>query len=510
MFRTLFNLFKTAGRKARGQASPVPLRLEELESRQVPSSVPLHVADTQLADPNGNVVVLRGVNISGLESFPTGLSGDSSQVLKTVDVALNDWHANLLRVTVYSDFWFGHDEGAIDGNGNSLGEVDPTAYRKLIDQIVAKASEHGAYVMLTEWGSDMGNVNLRPDLRDLPDYGTQAFWQDAATHRMQVDAQGNAVANGPSYANNPALMFDLFNEPHDDGSGQVGWNEWLNGGKGFQETSKEGVTRTYDSPGMQGLLTTIRNAKANNIVAAEGLGYSADFSGIGAGFGLKDVKSNLMYELHLYPAQWQSATDGDALVQQLGGLKVPVYVGEFGTPYGADDPASGVNGVPLQGATQWTKDMLAWLHQHNYSWTAWSMSADTAPVLIQDYVNYTPTPYFGAVVKADLANSAALDSLGTALQYATFEYNYALATNSPSLGAAEASYEYSSLAYFNAQGALSTQSADAWATAEQNALTALGFALADASNGNPYAGIASGFDASFVNLAVPAPFYGSV
>jgi hypothetical protein len=502
MFPSLLSLFTTAGPKAPGQASPVALRLEELESRLVPSSVPLHVAGTQLVDSGGNVVVLRGVNITGLESFPTGLTDDPAQVLRSVDVALNDWHANLIRLTVYPDFWFGHDQGV------GLGEVDPTAYRSLIDRIIAKTSSHNAYVMLAVWGSDLGDPTLHPALHDLPDYGTQSFWLDAAKHQMLVDDQGHAVVNGPSYANNPAVMFDPFNEPHDDGSGQVGWYQWRNGGS-FTETTQEGKTIPYNSFGMQGLLDTIRHAGANNIVAAEGLGYSSDLSGVGAGYALSDSSGNLMYQLHLYPAQWQSAADGDARAQPVAGLLYPVYVGEFGTPSGPDDSAAAVNGVPRQGATQWTKDMLTWLEQHQYSWTAWSLSPNTDPILIQDY-NYTPTAYFGAVVKANLTNQAALNSLATALQYAYGEQLYASLTHSPYLAFAETSYLDSLLAYTYAQRALNTQSAADWATAKQYAMDAQVYANADSFSGNPYALAAYIWDANGYALADSAPFYGSV
>jgi hypothetical protein len=506
MFGLSFNPFSTSSRTnrvkpaaSRRNRKAESLCLEELESRLVPSSAPLGVAGAQLVDFNGNTVVLRGVNISGLESYPTGLTGDKAQVLRSVDVALNDWHANLIRLTVYPDFWFGRNQGVGLDNG------DPTTYRSLIDQVVAKASAHDAYVMLTVWGTDMGDPTLRPDLHDLPDDGTQAFWQDAATHMMLVNDQGNPIPNGPSYANNPTVMFDLFNEPHNN-SGQVGWNEWYNGGY-VTETSQEGETLTYHSPGMKGLLDTVRAAGASNVVVAEGLGYSSDLSGIAAGYALKDPINNVMYSLHLYPAQWQSAADGDALVPPLV-RQYPIYVGEFGTPRDANDPAANVNGVPSPDAATWTQNMLTWLDQHQYSWTAWSLSPNTPPSLISDW-DYTPTNYFGSIVKDNLTNhaanaaatSVALTSLQTALQNATVEFSYALVTNSPGLAFAEASYVDSLMAYTLAQSAANTQSAADWATAEQYAWAAQSMAFADFLTGNNYALDAYAWDLNGYALA---------
>src|SRR5947209_7225615 len=75
--------------------------LEPLESRLVPSSVPLHVAGNHLKDPANNTVVLRGVNVISLE-----WRFDGANIPQAVDTAIHDWHSNLLRLPVNQDFWF--------------------------------------------------------------------------------------------------------------------------------------------------------------------------------------------------------------------------------------------------------------------------------------------------------------------------------------------------------------------------------------------------------------------
>jgi hypothetical protein len=396
-FAKLFSVLhrsKSAARSTVASKRPGTFRpgVEDLETRLAPSSVPLHVVGTQLQDPAGNAVVLRGVNIAGLESWPSGDMDNqgNSRIPQSVDVALNDWHANLIRVTVYPDFWFGHDEGV------GLGEVDPTDYRNLVDQIVAKAEANNAYVMLAVWGSDQGNVWASPTMHDLPDYGTQEFWQDAAAR----------------YANKAAVMFDPMNEPH----GNVSWDQWRDGStNGRPQIKENGVW--YDSPGMQGLLDAIRATGANNIVAPEGLGYGSDLSGVTGDFALNDPTGNLMYQIHLYPAEDVGA-DGvpsvavrDARVQAVAG-QYPVYIGEWGTY--ADDsqnPDKQNTGAGWPDAASYTQNMLAWLDQHPYSWTAWDLHPYSGPDLISDW-NYTPTDYFGAYVKDYLtahANGAVLN-----------------------------------------------------------------------------------------------------
>ncbi len=44
----------------------------------------------------------------------------------------------------------------------------------------------------------------------MPDRNSVAFWKDVAA----------------AYKNHPAVIFDLYNEPHD-----VSWDVWLKGGK---------------------------------------------------------------------------------------------------------------------------------------------------------------------------------------------------------------------------------------------------------------------------------------
>src|SRR5262249_23640556 len=75
----------------------------------------------------------------------------------------------------------------------------------------------------------------------------------------------------------------------------------------------------------------------------------------------------------------------------------------FGTPRDANGDGADVNGVPQPDAPTWTANMLAWLNQHQYSWSAWSFAPNTPPSLISDW-NYTPTDYFGVYVKNALPN----------------------------------------------------------------------------------------------------------
>jgi hypothetical protein len=344
--------------------------LEGLESRLVPSSLPLHVVGNQLKDPANNTVVLRGVNIISLEWRP-----DGDNVMQAVNIAIKDWHATLLRLPVNEDYWFGHDQawtGTDSGDGGA-------AYRALVDQVVSTARASNVYVMLDLHWSDMGVWGANNGQHFLPDDHTQAFWQNAA----------------PRYANNPAVLFDPYNEPHfaNDQPSDADFATWRNGGT-INETGE--FFGTYHSPGMQGLINTIRAAGANNIVAPEGLNWGSNLTGVLTGHGLTDPAGNLMYQTHLYPnklADWEVAQSVETV-----GKSFPIYVGEWGS--------GGVIGQPDQGAADSNRQMLAYLDSHpNFSWTAWALTPDLDGEynLLTWWNGAATTSDYGAYVKANLA-----------------------------------------------------------------------------------------------------------
>jgi hypothetical protein len=347
--------------------------LEEFEARLVPSSVPLHVAGNQLADPANNPVVLRGVNIISLEWRP-----DGDNVMQAVNIALKDWHANLLRLPVNQDFWFGHDEswgGGESGDGGA-------GYRDLVDQVIASARASNAYVMLDLHWSDMGVWGANNGQHFLPDDHSTLFWQDAA----------------PRYANDPAVLFDPYNEPHfaSDQPSNSDFAKWQNGGT-VTETGE--FAGTYHSPGMQGLVNTIRAAGANNVLAPEGLNWGSNLSGVLNGHALSDPAGNLMYQTHLYPNKLEDP-EVAASVEAVA-ASYPIYVGEWGS--------GGVVGNWDGNADASNQQMISYLDNHpNFSWTAWALTPDLGGEynLLTEWNADSTTSDYGTYVKASLAAHA--------------------------------------------------------------------------------------------------------
>ncbi len=320
----------------------------------------LHVKGTQVLDSRNRPVLLRGVNAASMEWSSDG----EGHILQTVRTAIRDWHSNIIRLPLAQDRWFGK---APEQNG------DYGQYRALVKQVVDECSARNCYIVLDLHWSDVGVWGQQVGQHIMPDENSIAFWRDCAS----------------AYRNNPAVLFDLYNEPHD-----TTWDIWLNGGQITEKNRRTGTESVYETPGMQAMLDAVRGTGARNVVVAGGLDWAYDFSGILAGRKLSDPHGNgVIYANHAYPfkgetvAQW--ITRMETATREL-----PVIVSEWG---------SGPQARGSLPARDWVRQVLDALHSHGLAWTAWDMHPSASPCLISDW-SYTPTPYFGALVKEALSS----------------------------------------------------------------------------------------------------------
>ena len=328
--------------------------------------LPLKVVGTKVVNSKGKPVLLRGVNAASMEFTSDG----QGHILQTVNTAIHDWHVNIIRLPLTQDRWFGKSSEQKDGGA---------AYRGLVGQIVDLCATNRCYIILdlhwsdcNEWGKNIGQ-------HSMPDTNSVVFWKDFA-----------AV-----YANNPAVIFDLYNEPHD-----VSWDVWLNGGIVKDKPNNRRQMqdpKTFQAVGMQTLLDTVRATGAKNVVIAGGLDWAYDFSGILDGRKLSDPHGNgVIYANHCYDNKGDSVDHWIAKMEQAS-AKLPVIVTEFG---GNSGPSKVVP------SDDWLLRVLRALDEHRWSWIAWDLHTGAGPTLISDW-DYTPTPRFGVHVKQVLADAGA-------------------------------------------------------------------------------------------------------
>jgi hypothetical protein len=328
--------------------------------------LPLRVEGTKILNSKNEPVTLRGVNAASLEWTSDG----DGRILETVRVAIDDWHSNIIRLPLSQDRWFGKAPEQND-------VCEP--YRALVKQIVDLCSSKNCYIILdlhwsdaNQWGENIGQ-------QPMPDKNSLMFWKDFAAVN----------------ANNPAVLFDLYNEPFG-----TSWDIWLNGGKVTSRPNRSGQKAiTYEAAGMQTLLDTIRATGAKNVVIAGGLDYAYDFNGILDGKQLKDPNGNgVIYANHVYDNKGDSVFTWIANMEEAS-AKLPVIIGEFGGSGGPNRRAGWWGQSPSTAmGDDWLLHVLQAIQDHNWSFTAWDLHPAAGPTLISDW-NYMPTPDFGVYVK---------------------------------------------------------------------------------------------------------------
>jgi endoglucanase len=325
------------------------------------------VVGNRLVDPEGKEVWLQGVNAGGMETIPNG-----EQETKSTVVAIDEWHANCIRLPINEAHWFGTGVYSKNDGGQS--------FRDACDKIVRLAANRGAYVVI-----DLHRFRA-------PKAEHAAFWKACAAH----------------YKDHPAVLFDLFNEPHG-----ISWEIWRNGGfvgeqgkhdeSAFLSAEEKKKNQGFESVGMQALVDAVRSTGAKNVVIAGGLFWANDLTGIESeaiekgekpSYRLEDKTGNgIMYSWHTY--HWHK---GWARILPVA-AKHPIFLGEVGA-----SPLGVMNFIPdnqQEDPFTFSPNMLGFIQKYRINWTGWCFHPKAAPVMIQSW-NYEPTPYWGEFAKRAL------------------------------------------------------------------------------------------------------------
>ena len=251
----------------------------------------LQVKGTQLCDENGKAVELHGMSSHGIQWFPQYANRQS--IANTAA-----YGANLFRVAMYTG----------EGGYLSNPSLKQTAFAAM-DAAIA----NDMYVII-DWHI-LSDGNPKNHLSEA-----QAFFREVSA----------------KYGSNPAVLYEICNEPN----GSVSWQNDI-------------------KPYAEAVVKTIRANAPKSIIL------------IGSGTWSQDLLdpandpvkgTNLMYTCHFYAGthgQWLRDRISTAMSKGL-----PVFVTEWGT-----SRADGSGGVFTTESEQW----LTFLHQKGISWANWSL-----------------------------------------------------------------------------------------------------------------------------------------
>ena len=328
---------------------------------------PLKVVGNQIRTADGHVAHLRGVNIPSLEW------GQGEHLSKSLAAAVGDWKANIVRLPLSQDRWFGHTMDKKDGGVH---------YRKTVRDFVDKAAGLNCYVILDLHWNDGGVWGQHIGQHKMPDDRSLEFWKAAAA----------------AYAGQSNVLLGLYNEPHD-----VPWQIWHDGGQVSEADKKaarasRNTRRTRRSiKSCSRRLCPRRGRQRRRRRRQARLGLEAS-TGIVKGHALTDPKGyGVVYDTHIYPMKkWfthgtTKSQDWDRLLLPTA-AKYPVIVGEFG-----------------DGKDNYAGKVLEFADQNHLPWIGWCMHTGAKPCLIKDW-NYTPTA-FGELVKVRKKYADAPDAL---------------------------------------------------------------------------------------------------
>jgi hypothetical protein len=335
------------------------------------SGLAIHVSGNRLVDASKAPIVLRGADVSGTEfvcaqNYSSDPFGGAPLASASTFAAMRAWNINVIRLPLNEDCW-------LDINGV---EVGGAAYQSAIEAEVSAAHAAGLFVIVdlhwTAPGSQRAlSQNPEPDADHSP-----AFWTSVAS----------------TFASDPAVIFDLFNEPYDYwGTDPDPWNGWLNGDVQTQYVtggSPYTVTTSWKTAGMQQLVTAVRATGATQPILVNGLDWANDDSGW-LTHAPSDPLGQLVVGAHIYPGESCDTTSCWGGVFPALGAKYPVLIGETG-----DSSPGPVTFLPT---------FLGYADTQGWSYLAWTWNPwqDPSYVLVADWMG-TPTAGEGVTWKSHL------------------------------------------------------------------------------------------------------------
>ncbi|MGW1169990.1 cellulose binding domain-containing protein [Streptomyces sp. NPDC002550] len=320
----------------------------------------LHVSGNRLVDADGKGHRLLGVNRSGGEFMCVQGHGIWDGPVDDAAIqAIADWKADAVRIPLNEECWL--------GLSNVKPEYGGAHYIAAVKDLVARVEAHGLTPILDlhwSYGQYTGNSAGCSDVhatcqKPMPDMQySPSFWASVAG----------------TFKDDPAPVFDLFNEPYPDratAGTTDAWKCWRDGG------TCPGIP--YEVAGMQDLVDSIRGAGAKNVIMAGGLAYSNDL-GQWLTYRPTDPAGNLTAAYHGY--NFNTCSNESCWNSTLAPVaaQVPLIAGEIG-----ENTCSHA----------FVDQVMKWFDDRNLSYLGWTWNTwdcSSGPSLISAY-DGTPTTY---------------------------------------------------------------------------------------------------------------------
>ncbi|HUY48234.1 MAG TPA: cellulase family glycosylhydrolase [Streptosporangiaceae bacterium] len=205
------------------------------------SRLAVRVVGNELVNADGKPIRLLGVVRSGTEyACIQGWGLIDGPTNRRAVAAMTSWGVNAVRIPLNEDCWLG-----ING---ALTRYSGAHYRSAIHAYVTRLHQAGLYVILDlHWNAPgtarSAGQQAMADLDHAP-----AFWSSVAR----------------AFRADPAVLFDLYNEPLG-----ISWRCWRDGCA---------LPAGWTAAGMQALVDAVRSTGARQPVIATGLGSGNDLT----------------------------------------------------------------------------------------------------------------------------------------------------------------------------------------------------------------------------------------
>ena len=329
------------------------------------------IVGNHFVNGEGQTIRLLGVDRTSSEyGCVDGFGYDDGHFDDADAAAIASWGANAVRVPLNEDCWLG-----INGQPNSNQGAEPkltkAGYQQEIENYVADLNAHGIYAILDLHWTAPGN-QVAMEQQPMPDAHSIPFWESVAA----------------TFKSDPAVVFDLFNEPYDptdprsgdDGNAAdaVTWGCWETGtkpdpvGGGAPDIpcstqaydANDDPTSTYQIVGMQSLIDTIRATGATQPVMAGGLDFADDLTQW-ATHKPVDPQGQLAASFHNYMGkECDNAGCWNSVIAPLA-TSVPVVTGEFAEDNFESPTCS-------EGPNNFANEYMDWADGHGVSYLGWA------------------------------------------------------------------------------------------------------------------------------------------